>query len=192
MEWATLVKNKYPNPTEAANKMLETLVKHFKGDVELRKLLVAKTMANSEQSWAKIAADLQEAQLNKWDKDDKTVEDVLQILGLYTTDDNPLQDPLLLQLFAFANFKTKDPIEANKAMLTAFRTFYTDDAAWAKLLYAKTEGKREQPFADIVANLQMAQLEKWIENGKEQDELFTLLHFKDMRDELFQSSLFQK
>ncbi|RMX67206.1 hypothetical protein KXD40_008579 [Peronospora effusa] len=57
-------------------------------------------------------------------------------------------------------------------MLTAFQKIYTDDKAWARVLFADTS---TEPFADLIAALQVAQLKKWNNDGKTVKDVLEIL-----------------
>ncbi|CAH0485455.1 unnamed protein product [Peronospora farinosa] len=74
-------------------------------------------------------------------------------------------------------------------MLTAFRKFYKDDGAWAKLLVAGTE---DDSVKSIALNLLWLQLSRWTEGGKMVGELFTLVGLDKSGEGLFQNILFSQ
>ncbi|CAI5720870.1 unnamed protein product [Peronospora effusa] len=148
---------------------------------------VAGTETKGVKSIADLAANLQAAQLKKWDNEGKTVEEVLQILELHTTKGNPFQDPLFWQFFAFV--KLKHPKDHIAVTLTAFREFYKDDAAWAQLLVA---GMKTDSVKSISTNLLWSQLSRWTEGGKTVGELFTLVGLEKIGEGLFKSPLFMQ
>ncbi|RQM11472.1 hypothetical protein DD237_008138 [Peronospora effusa] len=159
----------------------------YKDDTAWSKLLVAGTETKGVKSIADLAANLQAAQLKKWDNEGKTVEEVLQILELHTTKGNPFQDPLFWQFFAFV--KLKHPKDHIAVTLTAFREFYKDDAAWAQLLVA---GMKTDSVKSISTNLLWSQLSRWTEGGKTVGELFTLVGLEKIGEGLFKSPLFMQ
>ncbi|CAI5704925.1 unnamed protein product [Peronospora farinosa] len=179
------VKFKHPNdPTAASDAMLTAFRKFYKDDKAWARFLFPDT---STEPFAGLAAALQVAQLEKWNKNEKTVEDVLEILELDKTQGNPLLDPLFVTLSAYVKFKhPNDPTAATKAMLTAFRNFYTDDTAWAKIL---VDGTRTDSVKNIAYDLLYLQLSLWEEGEKT---LFTHLGLDQIEGELFESPLFKR
>ncbi|RMX64842.1 hypothetical protein KXD40_008005 [Peronospora effusa] len=188
IEWVTYVRTTYSKrPTAAAEEILKTLIDHYGDGAALARHLVAGTDINGVKLIADLAADLQAAQLKKWDKEGKTVEEVLQILELHKPESNPFQDPLFLQLLAFV--KLKHPKNHAAVTLTAFRNFYKNDAAWAKLLVA---GTKTDSVKSIALNLLWLQLSRWTEGGKTVGELFTLVGLEQSGEGLFKNILFSQ
>ncbi|CAH0485453.1 unnamed protein product [Peronospora farinosa] len=180
------VKLKYPkDPTLV---MLTAFREIFKDDGAWAKLLVAATETKIVKSIASLAADLQVALLKKWNNEGKTVEEELQILELHKSKGNPFQDPLFLQLFAFV--RLKHPKDHTAVTLTAFQKFYKDDSAWAKLLVAATETKIVKSIASLAADLQVALLKKWNEEGKTVEEVLQILELHKSKGNPFQDPLF--
>ncbi|RMX62723.1 hypothetical protein DD238_007960 [Peronospora effusa] len=182
---AAQLKKKHPKDHIAVT--LTAFQEFYKDDTAWSKLLVAGTETKGVKSIADLAANLQAAQLKKWDNEGKTVEEVLQILELHTTKGNPFQDPLFWQFFAFV--KLKHPKDHIAVTLTAFREFYKDDAAWAQLLVA---GMKTDSVKSISTNLLWSQLSRWTEGGKTVGELFTLVGLEKIGEGLFKSPLFMQ
>ncbi|UIZ28803.1 hypothetical protein KXD40_007159 [Peronospora effusa] len=173
-KWVNFVDAKFSkDPKAKVEAIFATLVAHYGDGPALARLLDFGKRHSGDKPIADLAAALQVAQLEKWNKNKKTVKDVLVILNLDTKQDNPLLDPLFVTLSAYVKFKhPNDPTAASDAMLTAFRNFYTDDTAWAKHLFADTS---TEPFADLVAALQVAQLKKWNKNEKTVEDVLEIL-----------------
>ncbi|RQM11256.1 hypothetical protein DD237_008606 [Peronospora effusa] len=187
VKWVTFVRARFSkDPTAATEAMLKTLIDHYGDGAELAELLVAGSEIKGLKSIAGLAAKLQAALLKKWDNEGKTVEEVLQILAL--TKGNPFQNSLILQLFAFV--KLKYPKDPTAVMLTAFRKFYKDDSAWAKLLVAATETQSVKSIASFAADLQVALLKKWNEEGKTVEEVLQILELHKSKGNPFQDPLF--
>ncbi|UIZ28940.1 hypothetical protein KXD40_007156 [Peronospora effusa] len=182
-KWVNFVDAKFSkDPNAKVEAIFATLVAHYGDGPALARLLVD---GKKTKSFADLAADLQVAQLEKWNNHEKTVEDVLEILELDKTQGNPLLDPLFLQLFAYVKLKhPNDPTAVTEAMLTAFREFYTDDAAWAKFL---VDGTRHLSVYNIAYDLLHLELSLWEEGEKT---LFTHLGLDQIKEGLFQNPLF--
>ncbi|CAI5722816.1 unnamed protein product [Peronospora farinosa] len=219
IEWVTYVRTTYSkDPTAAAEEILKTLIDHYGDGAALARHLVAGTDINGVKLIADLAADLQAAQLKKWDKEGKTVEEVLQILELHKPESNPFQDPLFLQLLAFVNLKhPKDhaasgeglfknilfsqwatfievrhrdkPEAAIDVILSTLAAHYGEEKALADVLVAGTEISH---MAKLAINLLKGQYQKWEDTGKSVEWIFTVLRLDEMGEGLFKSPLFSQ
>ncbi|CAI5713323.1 unnamed protein product [Peronospora effusa] len=187
-EWVDFLSAKNSEDPEATTEeMLSTLAAHYGDGANLARLLYLGKKHSGDKHIADLAAALQVAQLEKWKK--KPVEDVLEILELDKTQDNqnPLIDPLFSQLLAYVKLKhPNDPTAVTKELLTAFREFYTDNKAWAKIL---VDGTRTDSVKKIAYDLLQLQLPM----GKEGEEtLFTLLELDQIQNGLYENQFYKQ
>ncbi|CAH0489175.1 unnamed protein product [Peronospora farinosa] len=187
-KWVNFVDAKFSkDPKAKVEAIFAILVAHYGDGAALARLLDFGKLHRGDKPIADLAAALQVAQLKHWNKNEKTVENVLEILELHKTQGNPLLDPLFSQLSAYVELKhPNDPAAATKAMSTAFREFYKDDTAWAKLL---VDGTKRDSVNIIAYDLLQSQLSLWEEGEKT---LFTHLGLDQIKEGLFENPLFKQ
>ncbi|CAI5704923.1 unnamed protein product [Peronospora farinosa] len=187
-KWVNFVDAKFSkDPKAKVEAIFAILVAHYGDGAALARLLDFGKLHRGDKPIADLAAALQVAQLKHWNKNEKTVENVLEILELHKTQGNPLLDPLFSQLSAYVELKhPNDPAAATKAMSTAFREFYKDDTAWAKFL---VDGTKRDSVNIIAYDLLQSQLSLWEEGEKT---LFTHLGLDQIKEGLFENPLFKQ
>ncbi|KAL3663754.1 hypothetical protein V7S43_011169 [Phytophthora oleae] len=125
-------------------------------------------------STKRIASYLQAQQNQHWLADGKSTDDIFKLLKLHVPDLNVLIDPRLdawtsfMRAFNIAN-------EGKEATLVATLTTHYTDRGLAQLLQ---EGTKFSSTKKIAEELQVAQFARWLQLGKTEDDVFTLLKLK--------------
>ncbi|RMX69110.1 hypothetical protein KXD40_008429 [Peronospora effusa] len=121
----------YPStPRKAINVMMSTLERRDKPDAILARFLMAKKEIERTED---IASEMLNAQARRWIDDERFEAHVFTSLELDKTGDKLFENPLFTQWVNFVNLRFSHLDEANKAkeanvaMFTTLKLFYTDE-----------------------------------------------------------------
>ncbi|RQM14250.1 hypothetical protein DD237_007570 [Peronospora effusa] len=155
-KWKAVIRGKHPESSEALQSLYLTLSHHFGDDAALAEAFVA-------VQW--------------WIKEKKTTDEAFTLLKLDQTNGNPFASPIFLQWKAFItskNLKNPEPEEAaTREMFDCLSSHYKDDVVLIKILDA--EYKLDSALSDTAKDLLDFQIQKWKNDGKTEEDVFTLL-----------------
>ncbi|RQM14253.1 hypothetical protein DD237_007565 [Peronospora effusa] len=155
-KWKAVIRGKHPESSEALQSLYLTLSHHFGDDAALAEAFVA-------VQW--------------WIKEKKTTDEAFTLLKLDQTNGNPFASPIFLQwkaLITSKNLKNPEPEEAaTREMFDCLSSHYKDDVVLIKILDA--EYKLDSALSDTAKDLLDFQIQKWKNDGKTEEDVFTLL-----------------
>ncbi|CAI5747054.1 unnamed protein product [Peronospora destructor] len=187
-QWKAFVTLKNQEPEEAATReMYNSLSSHYKDEEVLIKILAAGPELNS---YLRLTADkLLDVQVQKWIKEKKTTDEVFTLLKLDKTDvEQLLASPAFSQWKAFVTLKYREPEEAaTRKMYNSLSSHYKDEAHLIKILAAGSEFDTNMRL--VADKLFAFQVQKWINDGKTEEDVFTLLELDKTDVSPFKDSL---
>ncbi|CAH0487945.1 unnamed protein product [Peronospora farinosa] len=155
-KWKAVIRGKHPESSEALQSLYLTLSHHFGDDAALAEAFVA-------VQW--------------WIKEKKTTDEAFTLLKLDQTNGNPFASPIFSQWKAFItskNLENPEPEEAaTREMFDCLSSHYKDDVVLIKILDA--EYKLDSALSDTAKDLLDFQIQKWKNDGKTEEDVFTLL-----------------
>ncbi|OWZ09237.1 RxLR effector protein [Phytophthora megakarya] len=178
-KWFNSVHKAYKqNVEESEVAVVTTLTKHY-GDESLTKLLSeAKTSPNTKV----IAEKLEDARLTKWLTEQKSVDDIFNLLKLDETGENVFKSPLLSSWVNYANKFQKNPDEI---MFSTLKTHFDDETLAKMLVVAKEDS------SNIATKLEKVEFDQWLNSGKTSDDVFKLLSLNDDTGNLLKNPIFK-
>ncbi|RMX62686.1 hypothetical protein KXD40_002757 [Peronospora effusa] len=175
-KWKAVIRGKHPESSEALQSLYLTLSHHFGDDAALAEAFVA-VKKKSEDPASYAAVKVLHAQVQWWIKEKKTTDEAFTLLKLDQTNGNPFASPIFLQwkaLITSKNLKNPEPEEAaTREMFDCLSSHYKDDVVLIKILDA--EYKLDSALSDTAKDLLDFQIQKWKNDGKTEEDVFTLL-----------------
>lgn len=142
------------------------VLKSYYAEVDLATLLAA----SKDSVVGDVVKRLEKAQLTFWVGKKKKAEENFKILRLNSQGDNIFERPAFSTWVSYVTkWDKKDP---ENAMFLAFKKYYGDDDAVAKMLVAAKESDKTRTIA---SKLEESQLKNWQSNGISSDDAFALL-----------------
>ncbi|KAK1937085.1 hypothetical protein P3T76_009863 [Phytophthora citrophthora] len=176
--WFVAVQMAYAkNPAKAKVDMISALTKRY-GDEALAKML-----ATTEDD--RIIREMKAIQLNNWDLDKRSVEDIYKLLKLDKDSDKLLENPLMATWVAYA---TKlDNENPYGAVFSTLSTRY-EGKAFAIMLQ---NGKEFDDSVEIADKLEVFLMNTWQREKKSVVDIYKLLNLDKDGDQFFQNPLFE-
>ncbi|UIZ25218.1 hypothetical protein KXD40_009132 [Peronospora effusa] len=185
LKWEKYVKSKFPMNQQIVSKVIfVTLASLFQGD-DLPRLLVAGTKTDTMNH---IALELLDLQLEKWAEMESDPKKVFELLFLSQTNGNPIESVLFPKWVNFVKSRYHgDSEKANEHMLSVLtKHFKGDDSALAKALIERGRLSKK----NIATTLLNLQINNWVNDGRDEAEIFKFLELQEPSGNPFESPIF--